>query len=194
MADNLVWKAFLAGDKKALSEIFLEYYDDLFRYGFKLTSDKNLVEDVIQELFLKLWKNRLQLSPVDNLKPYLFKAIRNKVIDNLNLLRPSVEISESIEKNLALVYSPEDFLITSQAEESTRHRVITALNKLPPRQREVIFLRYFEEIDFETIAQIMEVNVQSVRNTIHRGMEAMRDLMMLQPLLLLLSRTYFNLF
>jgi len=55
MTDNKVWKTFLAGDKNAISEIFLEYYDDLFRYGFKLSSDSGLVEDSIQELFLKLW-------------------------------------------------------------------------------------------------------------------------------------------
>lgn len=187
MADNLVWQAFLAGDKIALSEMFLRFYDGLFRYGFRLTSDRGLVEDAIQELFLKLWKNREHLSPVDDPKPYLLKALRHRVIDSLKFIKPAIEINETIEKHLALVYSPEDFMISSQVSESTRERVIAALNQLPPRQREVIYLRYFEDIDFETIALIMDVNVQSVRNTLHRGMTAMRDLMLLQTFISMLG-------
>lgn len=187
MADNLVWQAFLAGDKIALSEIFLKFYDGLYRYGFRLSSDRNLVEDAIQELFLKLWKNREHLSPVEDPRPYLLKALRNRVIDSLKLIKPTIEINETIEKYLTLVYSHEDFIINSQVSDSSHKRVISALNQLPPRQREVIYLRYFEDIDFETIAAIMDVNVQSVRNTLHRGMTALRDLMMLNAFIVMLG-------
>ena len=59
-----LWQNFLRGDKSALSEIFLSVHDDLFRYGLKLTGDENLVKDAIQDLFLKLWKNRSNLKPI----------------------------------------------------------------------------------------------------------------------------------
>ena len=59
-------------------------------------------------------------------------------------------------------------------------KITEALNNLSSRQREAIYLRYFEELDFDTIAIIMDMNVQSVRNTLHRGLQAMRNLMLLQ--------------
>ena len=64
--NHYLWQNFLQGDKEALSGIFLNVHDDLFRYGFKLSGNENLVKDAIQDLFLKLWKNRSNLKPVEN--------------------------------------------------------------------------------------------------------------------------------
>ena len=75
-----------------------------------------------------------------------------------------------------VTYSHEDFLINGQINEENRIKVTTALNKLTSRQREAIYLRFFENLNFETIAQVMEMNIQSVRNLIHRAMQLMRDL------------------
>ena len=186
-SENL-WQGFLNGNKAALSEIFIQYHDDLFRYGLKLSGNENLVKDCIQDLFLKLWKNRSNLHPVENLKPYLFKSLRNHIIDSLALQKPMVNLKEDFEHPFEIIYSPEDFLINSQITDETRQKVIHALNQLMPRQREAIYLRYFEELDFETISQVMDINVQSVRNSLHRGMEALRKLMLEQPFFLLIGK------
>ena len=182
------WQGFLDGNKDDLSEIFMNYYDDLFRYGMKLSGNENLVKDNIQDLFLKLWKNRSNLHPVENPKPYLFKSLRNHIIDSLALQKPLVSLKEDFEHPFEIIYSPEDFLINSQVTEETRQKVIRALNKLMPRQREAIYLRYLEELDFETISHVMDINVQSVRNSLHRGMEALRQLMLAQPFFLLIGK------
>jgi RNA polymerase sigma factor (sigma-70 family) len=187
MANPKTWQSFLEGDKEALSEIFQDTYDDLYRYGHKLTFNYDIVEDAIQDLFLKLWKNRLNLKPVDNIKPYLFKSLRNHIIDSFYLIK-TVPVNQ--DDLPAIVYSHEDFIIDSQVTEEIRNRVIEALNQLPPKQREIIYLRYFEEIDFETIASIMDINVQSVRNTIHRGMVSMRELMLVQSFFIMLGKIY----
>lgn len=183
-----LWLSFLQGDKAALSEIFLEYHDDLFRYGLKLSGNENLVKDAIQDLFLKLWKNRSNLKPVEILKPYLFKSLRNHLIDSLELTKSLITIEDDFEHPFEIVYSAEDFVINAQVTEDLHRQVITSLNKLMPRQREAIYLRYFEELDFETIAAVMDVNVQSVRNTLHRGISALRDLMLIQSFLFLLGK------
>ncbi len=185
-----LWLNFLQGDKAALSEIFLQYHDDLYRYGVKLAGNENLVKDAIQDLFLKLWKNRSNLKPVEVLKPYLFKSLRNHLIDSLELTKTSIPIEDNFEHPFEIVYSAEDFVINAQVTEDMRRQVIHALNKLMPRQREAIYLRYFEELDFETIAAVMDVNVQSLRNTLHRGITALRELMLIQPFFLLLGKLF----
>lgn len=190
-SENL-WQNFLKGDKAALSEIFIQYHDDLYRYGLKLSGDENLVKDCIQDLFLKLWKNRSNLHPVSNPRPYLYKSLRNHVFDSMVLQKPTVSIRDDFEHPFEIYYSPEDFLINDQVSVETRQNVIRALNKLMPRQREAIYLRYFEDLDFETIAQVMDMQVQSVRNSLHRGMETLRRLMLVEPFFLLAGKILFT--
>jgi RNA polymerase sigma factor (sigma-70 family) len=72
-------------------------------------------------------------------------------------------------------YTAEDFMISRQVEKETQDKIIQLLNQLTPRQRHAIYLRYFEEMEFETIAQILDMRVQSVRNLISRGLLLMRN-------------------
>lgn len=192
MSDSIEWQKFQNGDKDVLSGIFLSYHDDLFRYGLKLSGNQDIVEDCIQDLFLKLWKNRQRLKQVEHIKSYLLRSLRNHLHDSLELSRNNTTSIENTDETIFQVeYSPEDFLINSQVNEETRNRVIEALNQLSPRQREAIYLRYFEEMDFETIAHVMEMNIQSVRNTIFRGMQVMRDLMLISSFLVMIGKEQF---
>jgi RNA polymerase sigma factor (sigma-70 family) len=179
MNESYWWSLFLQGDKHAFSEIFLSFHDDLFRYGIKLTRDPETVNDCIQNLFLKLWKNRNNLKQVKEIKPYLFRSLRNHIIDTIELKRQNLPIDHNIEELFIVEFTAEDFMISSQTEEETHERVIKLLNQLTTQQRHAIYLRYFEEIEFENIAQIMNMQVQSVRNLISRGLLAMRNFILI---------------
>jgi RNA polymerase sigma factor (sigma-70 family) len=102
----------------------------LYRYGIRLSGNDDLVKDSIQDLFLQLWKNRENLRPVDNLKPYLFKSFRNHVLDNLEIQNPVVPIENDFEHPFEVSYSPEDFIIREQVSEEIRQKIVEALNKL----------------------------------------------------------------
>lgn len=193
MDDKSKWYLFLQGDKTALSEIFLNHYDDLYNYGFKLFGNADIVEDSIQDLFLKLWKNRKKLQSIHAIKPYLFKSLRNQILDNLELIKPWKSIENDDETMFQVIYSHEDFMVDNQIKEEISLRVITTLNKLSGRQREAIYLRYFENLEFETIGQIMNMNIQSVRNNIHRAMKLMRDMMLLPVFFIIAGLTLSNL-
>jgi RNA polymerase sigma factor (sigma-70 family) len=186
--NQLLWKSFLQGNKEALATIFLLFHDDLFRYGLKLAGNNDLVEDSLQDLFLQLWKNRQNLRQIDNLKPYLFKSFRNHIIDNIELQNPVIPIEIDFEHPFEVTYSPEDFIIQQQVSEENQIKIAEALNNLSSRQREAIYLRYFEDLDFDMIAIIMDMNVQSVRNTLHRGLQSLRNIMLMHLFLLATSR------
>jgi len=175
MNESSLWSLFLQGNTYAFSEIFLLYHDDLFRYGIKLTRDSETVNDCIQNLFLKLWKNRGNLKPVMEIKPYLFKSLRNHIIDILELRRQTLPIDHDIEELFVIEFTAEDFMKSIEAEKETQEKIIKLLGRLTSRQRDAIYLRYFEDMEFETIAQIMNMNVQSVRNLIGRGLVVMRN-------------------
>ena len=189
--NQLLWKNFLQGNKDALASIFLLVHDELFRYGIRLSGNIDLVKDSIQDLFLQLWKNRDNLREVNNLKPYLFKSFRNHILDNLEIQTPVVRIENDFEHPFEVSYSAEDFIIREQVSDKIRQNIVEALNKLSTRQREAIYLRYFEGLDFDAIANIMDMNVQSVRNTMHRGLQTLRNLMLLEAFLILTARGSF---
>ena len=175
MGNSFLWEKFLKGDKKAFTKIFDKYYDELYNYGLKLVGNHYLVEDSLQELFLKLWKNKKKLTPVKSPKPYLFKSFRHQLIDNINYNSRFEELDEKLQDNFDIEFSTEDFFITHQTEKETRERLTKALNKLTKNQKEAIYLRFFEGLSFEETAITLSINVQSVRNTIHRGMKVLRD-------------------
>jgi RNA polymerase sigma factor (sigma-70 family) len=175
MNESYWWLLFLKGDKHAFSEIYLAFHDDLYRYGIRLNRDPETVNDCIQNLFLKLWKNRNNLKPVKEIKPYLFRSLRNHIVDILELEKKTLPINQEVEEVCAIEFNAEDFMISSQIEKEMQEKIINLLNQLPPRQRHAIYLRYFEEMEFENISQVMNMNIQSVRNSISRGLRVMRN-------------------
>lgn len=188
MSENKKWSSFLEGDKYALSDIFTFYHDDLYRYGIKLAKDGELVSDCIQNLFLKLWKNRENLKPVQSVKPYLLKSLRNHIMDSLQIRRLFLPINKEVEELFEIKFSQEDFMINEQIQKEIQAKVIELLNNLSPHQRHAIYLRYFEDLDFETIAHIMDMQVQSVRNTISRGLNVLRNLMVISYFFVMLGK------
>ncbi len=176
MENRKLWEKYLNGDKEALTIIFRLFFDDLFNYGMRLTRNIEIVEDSLQDMFLKLWKNRSNLRIIDNIKPYLFKALRRHIIGNLKWGNHYVNYDDQPEELFQIEFSYEDFLINSHISQEKREYLIKALNKLTKRQREAIYLRYFEELEFESISEIMSMKVQSVRNSIHRGLVTLREM------------------
>lgn len=176
MENKRLWEKYLKGDKEALSIIFRIFFDDLYNYGLRLTRNSEIVKDSLQDMFLKLWKNRSNLRVVDNIKPYLFKALRRHIISNLKWEKSFINSGQEPEELFQIEFSHEDFLINRNIDFETRENLIKALNKLTKRQREAIYLRYFEGLAFESISEIMSMKIQSVRNSIHRGLLVLREI------------------
>jgi RNA polymerase sigma factor (sigma-70 family) len=155
---------------------FKYHFDSLYNYGIKVTSDSELVKDCIQELFYRMWKNNIDFSTVTYPKSYLLKGLRRQILNVLELKyhqAPKLEV----EDNISIDFSPEDYYIQNQYEENLRIKVIHALNQLSKKQREAIYLRYFENLKYSEIAEIMNINAQSVKNNVQHGLNALKDLL-----------------
>lgn len=169
-----LWEGFKNGDQKSLSEIFLSNYDELFKYGFHILSNEEQTKDSIQELFLKLWKNRNNLGECYSIKFYLIKSLRSHISD---LRRKEKKQNELVENDMVEFDFPyEHWLILKQEEDEARKRIEKALKSLSPRQREAVYMRYYEEYDYQKIAELMAMNVQSVRNLIHTSLQILKGL------------------
>lgn len=177
--DSVLWLAFKQGDKQAFSAIYQIYIADLLTYGYRLTNDKALIKDSIQDVFLHLWQHRQNLSETDSVRFYLYRSLRNRIIRNIQSLSTTQNVEPDHFNHLAL---PTQLAFDAEwISEETRQEHVqnlrNALEKLPKRQQEAIELRYHHDFSLEQIAELMDISNQSVRNTLHRAVTALRDLL-----------------
>lgn len=172
-----VWRNFRSGDPTALASIFNDHYDSLYFYGKKLVHDEDLVKDCLQNLFLKIWTRRENLKAIKYVRPYLMKSLRRHIGDQVVNQKRIKSREEAVPNEFHITFSHEDFLIATQVSKEQSEALAYSLNKLSARQREAIFLKFYEEMDYLKIADVMSLNVQSVRNLVHQSLKSIKDQM-----------------
>jgi RNA polymerase sigma factor (sigma-70 family) len=169
-----LWLAFQRGEERAFAYLFHTYYNDLYNYALKIGRDEALAKDVIQELFASVWRTRAQLSAVRAIKPYLMKSLRRAVLRALS--RKKSLLAQARQSPVPdITFSPEEVVIKDESSRARRDLVLGQLNGLSPRQREVIYLRYYDELSYDEIAQVMGLHYQSVMNHLHKALKALRS-------------------
>lgn len=172
------WRKFLEGDKAAFSLLYESFSDSLFDYGLRFVKDEHLVKDCIQDLFVKLYENKANLSETNNPQAYLFRAMKGTIINALSKRHRTIYVVNE-ELPFYVTYSMNDNTDTSeddvQIDDDTKAKFVSLIKALSPRQREAIYLRYQHGMDYDSISQILDVEYQSARNLIHRALTKIRS-------------------
>lgn len=173
----LLWNKFRNGDADAFGELMRIHYQDLFNYGSRIAKDEELAKDCIQDLFLTLWEKRLTINETSFVKYYLLKSLRRKIIKALDKGKYSAR------KNgfgLKMIFNSEDIIENETIRQENlsylTYKMRKVLSNLSARQQEVIYFRFYMDADIEEIAEIMELNKQSVYNLLHGSLKKLRKL------------------
>lgn len=170
-----LWKSFKGGDLKAYEQLFNLFYQDLYGYGLKLCSRTELVRDSIQSLFVTLWDRKEYLGEVRSVKAYLLASLRRKILKTLNLERKTESIDYLQDVPIPGVQmSIEESIILKELKDHQKQMLQDALENLPTRQKEILFLKYYNGMSYEEIEEILSINYQSIRNHIYRALERLR--------------------
>lgn len=163
--DRVLWQDFLAGEVRAFEKLMSDNFRLLFRYGSKFSKDRELVKDAIQDLFLILWEKRDNLNPNAAVKPYLMASLRRLMHRQVSS-RTWVggEALQEEDDYFDIEFSVEDDYIRNEATHSRAHHLQQLINALPRRQKEVVYLKFFQELSREQIAEVMAVSPQTVSN------------------------------
>ena len=164
------WHAFTTGDREALGMLFRMYYPHLYKYGNKIVADGQVLEDCIQELFIELWQHK-NPPPTLSVKAFLLKALKYKLLKTLqkrNILLPDA---------MAFEISYENFIIAKQEDEEKIKKVVQAIDLLSNRQKEIIYLKFYQNLSYEEVSEIMNINYQVARNLLHQAIKAMRKIL-----------------
>ena len=180
--DTLLLNALRNNDEAALNYLFTNYYNRLFRTGLKYGASSDLVEEAIQAVFIDVWQYRQTLGDIVSFEAYLKGALRKRITkmslnksNNLIKINQNTENTEGSENDLLLsVEAYENVLILQETNELKRQKLINALEQLTPRQKELIVLRYFEEMNYADIAERTQLQMDSIYKTIHEALKRLR--------------------
>jgi len=182
-----IWTRFKSGDQEAFAVLYNLHVDHLFHYGTKLCKDEDAVKDALQELFLELFlkREKIKVAP-ENLKFYLLLALKRKLVKKLQSDRKIThDINESV--GFEPQYSIEFQIMEQEKDAEINLKVTNALKQLPAKQKEAIYLRFNEGLEYTEIAGILEITVESVRKQVHRALKSVREIIGNESPLLLFS-------
>jgi RNA polymerase sigma factor (sigma-70 family) len=184
MEESRHWENLKSGSSEALEALYNLHIDRLYAYGMMLCQDEEKVKDCIQELFLAFWNNRANLTIPTSGKAYLVVSLRRRIFDKgpkSNLVTTTLEADHL---NDALIEHPEKSWLIEEDHRIQQQRLEAAMAKISDRQREILHMRFFLEMDYDQIAAAMDLNYQSARNLVTRALAAMRKAMYLLILIL----------
>lgn len=175
LRNTQLWLAFKSGDSEALGQLASEHYRVLYNYATKFTKDRELIKDCIQDLFLYLWDQRENLQSSPFVTIYLLKSLKHNLFKKLNQEKKWVLDDFDTESPFSENTNVESTIIALELFAENEQKVRSVLNNLPKRQQEVIFLKFYETLSIEEIAEIMDMNKQSVSNLLQRAIHNLKQ-------------------
>ncbi len=169
-----LWDTFRSGDRDAFATLYDLFAADLYRYGYNLVRNRQVVEDGLHELFLHLHESRARLGPTDNIRFYLYRALRRRLLDTVGRLNKYDSDDYVFDSAEFLIQPYESVLIDEQVVEHQKLVVVAELNKLPKRQKEILYLVYMKGLTYPQAAEVMGISMKSVYNTINLALTALR--------------------
>ena len=172
------------GDAAAIDTLYRLYFKRLKAYGRQIVGkDKeDLVITVIQEFYMWLVKNHQKMAAIDDFELYLFKSVRLNILSTFKKQQQKEIVAKKYLKNTEitsekLTPSPEEKMISQEKEQLRKDLLANTLNELPTYQKEVLYLRYFQNYSYREIGEILSVSEQVARNYAYRAVKGMKGKM-----------------
>lgn len=176
ISEAILWQKFKSGDEEAFSVIYHRYFNDMYNYGLKIAGGGGeLTKDCIQELFIDLWTRKENLGDVKSIKFYLLKSLRRSINKKLeSKQQENLQIQRAGQMEPQIDFSSEEFLINDEISHLRSEYISRILNQLPARRKEAIYLKYFKNLSYPEIAEVMGLTEKAVVNHIYKAFKALK--------------------
>jgi RNA polymerase sigma-70 factor (ECF subfamily) len=146
------------GDEMAYNRLYYRYHQQLGKHVFRITNSMDLAEEIVQDVFLKIWLNREVLAGVQNFKAYLFVVSKNHTLNCLRKLSVERQHFNKIEESYT------SLLVDSNSDSNEYYTILDeAINRLPPQQQKVYLLSRHERLRYAEVANRMNISSESVK-------------------------------
>jgi RNA polymerase sigma factor (sigma-70 family) len=152
--------------------------DDLFTYGCYLDFNEDIVKDAIHDVFVKIAVDRNILNDVSNIKFYLFRSLKNRLLDihkhqKRQISLENIDLFQEMPFNMYV--NMEDILIEEEERVQIKREIEQMLDSLTDRQREIIYLRYAQEYEYPEIAELLQISVHGCRKLLSKAIISLRE-------------------
>jgi len=171
-----LWSEFLKGNEDAFKQIYQLYATPLMRYGFKFTHEQDIIAETVQDLFVKLWKNRKTIRETPSVKNYLYKSYRRVLVEKLHFSAKVIAFpitDEIIQFNFEL--GQDQILMRKERQAQLQSALEKALAQMSSRQREMIYLKFYEDMSHEEIADLLGITVKGSYKLLYRALDSLRE-------------------
>lgn len=163
------------GDKKAFEALFFEYHEQLSRFANSITRSREFARDAVQDVFLKIWRNRSQLDIHTSVKVYLYQSVRNQSLNLLDKQKNQQRLRENFLIELKSVPITEYSDTNLTPEEHELIKIIWEVaNQMPERRRLVFELHRKHGFSYKEIAKVMEITRKTVENHMAQALQFIR--------------------
>lgn len=168
-----LWQQSKSGDSVAFCQLADKQYRTLFNYATNFTADKEFIKDSIQELLIHIWEKRQSID-IQYVSIYFLRSLRNQLLQEFrrNNSYSFLEIDKA--EQLSDYQTIETDIEKLETYSENEYRVKNAINDLPKRQKEAVFLKYYQGMENEQIADMMQVNRQSVANLLFKAISSLK--------------------
>ncbi len=173
--DKYIWEEFKNGEEHALSYIYYQNIDFLAFVGKRFTKDENLVIDCIQDLFYELIRKKRSLGETDNIRAYLLKSLRRKLIREIQKKQKQEEQISEIDISPNVVFSVEEKLIEEEENSQKTTILKKAMGELNDKQREILYYRFNCGFNYRQISEIMSITNDSARQLVSRAVSSLKS-------------------
>lgn len=169
-----LWNMLREGSGEAFEQIFRHYYPSLLNYGLRFNKDDEEVKDCIQILFMNIWERKAFLGNSDSIRNYLLASLRRLILKRAkaNPLMIALEDEDSL---FHVELSTEMKMIHDQTLKENVIALQNAIQNLPARQKEALYLRFYNDQSFGEIALIMNISTRAVYKLIYKALDALNE-------------------
>lgn len=174
--ETKLWADIRNDEKQALAKLFCKYYEYLYNYGYKIVPGEEFIKDCIQDLFLTIWKSRKTINSADSVKSYLFISMRRTIFRKLRKQKArKIRNKKYLDVSFEDLFNMEDLMIHLETQNEHKKKLIVAIDSLGKKQKEAIYLKFYEGFSSNEIAAIMGIKRQSVYNHISEGVQKLKE-------------------
>lgn len=175
LSDQELWSRLINGDEGALAFIYNTWFPSLYKYGMKLHADSSMVKDCIHDLFTVLWHRRANLSVTDSIKYYLFASLKRNIAKHSQKEGIFRLFDNWAPEHHTHMPSHEQKMIDEQAGDERKQKLSRIIEKLPKRQKEILYLRYYEGLSAQETADIMSLSVNSAYVLLSKALNYLKN-------------------
>lgn len=171
---QLAWFKFKIGDRNSFEEIYNEFVDQLYAYGAKITTDKELLKDCIHDIFLDLYRYNLKLKNPELLGFYLYKSLKRSIIKKIQKEKRLESIHPQY-NSFELTFFSETEAFQDEGKTGLNESLARILKTLDEKKRELLFLKFESELSYNEIGDLLDMKPDTVKKQVYRILNYLHD-------------------